>query len=122
MTTETAPAERTERSEIDMRWEMVMYGRPVRQADDGGISLHPTKVFYRVDRGLEDIAASLCDDGVWDEEMQNIEGDSLSDLTGEAWEVIEKMFKEWAARAPQRRDIIRAGWAAEKAAKAGTAA
>ncbi len=121
MTTETG-TERTERSEIDMRWGMVMYGRPVRLADDGGISLHPTKVFYRVDRGLEDIAASLCDDGVWDEEMQE-GGDSLMDLTGETWTVIEKMFKEWAARAPQRREIIRAGWAAEEAArKAGTAA
>lgn len=122
MTTETEPAQR---SEIEVRWEMANYGRPTRFSNADGISLHPTKRHRRVGDALEEIAASLVDDGVWDEEMQDGD-DNLADLIGETWTVIETLFTEWAARAPQRRAIIRAGWAAEKAAKeaakAGTAA
>ena len=117
MTTATAAADALQR-EIDIRWEIANYGR-VRRFND--LALFPTKRNDRIRAALEEIAAKLVDDGVLEEEMQ--EGDdSLEQLIGATWAEIEKLFKAWAARAPQRRDVIHKQWAAEAAAKAGTAA
>jgi len=121
MATETEPT----LSEIDIRWELANYGRPTRYSNSEEIFLTITKRHARADAALEEIAAMLCQDGVWPEEKQGegdpVEGDSLMDLTGEAWEAIEKLLKAWAARAPERRTRIVAQRAAEKADKAAAA-
>jgi hypothetical protein len=101
---ETAPAITRE---IDIRWEMALYGRPTRYTNSEEIGLSLTKRFGRVDTALEEIAASLVTDGVWADERQG-EDDSLETLTGETWAAIEKLLKGWAGRAPERRDRIRA--------------
>jgi hypothetical protein len=105
-------------SEIDIRWELANYGRPTRYSNTEEIFLTLTKRHMRVGEALEEIAAMLVQDGVLEEERQDYD-DGLDRLTGEAWEAIEKLFKAWAARAPERRARLRAQRIADKA---GTAA
>lgn len=116
MAKETAPATTPE---IDVRWEMANYGEPDRREGGEGVLLTITKRHEAVSAALEEIAAQLVPDGVWGEELS--EGDSLDNLIGETWETIERLFKAWAAREPERRNAIRAKWAAEQAAKAAAA-
>ena len=104
-------------SEIDVRWELANYGRPTRYSNSEEIFLSLTKRHERVGDALEEIAAMLVQDGVQPEERQEDE-DNLEDLIGNAWTAIEKLFKEWAGRAPGRRERIRARMLAEKAEKA----
>ena len=115
MATATTP------SEIDVRWELANYGRPTRYSKSGEISLTFTRRHERVDAALGEIAAMLVQDGVWPEERQ--EGDdSLEELTGTTWEMIEKLFKAWAGRAHERRDLVIAQRAAKRAEKVGSPA
>ncbi len=111
MAQETAPATTPE---IDVRWELAIYGRPTRYVGENSIRLELTKRFDRVQRGLEDIGAMLVEEGVGSEEAAE-DADSLEALLGQTWIDIERRFKAWAARADERRTRI-------QAAKAGTAA
>lgn len=93
--------------DIDVRWDLALYGRPIHYTDTQAVGLTLTKQFQRINRSLEDIAAMLVEDGVWEDEM--VEGDdSLESLTGKTWEAIETLLKAWAARAPARREAYRA--------------
>ena len=102
---------------IDLRWELANYGRPTRYTNSEEIFLTFTKRHERVDAALEEIAAMLVQDGVLPEERQE-DADSLEDLTGNAWAAIEKLFKEWAGRAPERRARIHAKRQADTLKKA----
>lgn len=102
MATATTPALA---QEINLRWELANYGRPTRYSNTEAVVLTPTKRHMRIAAALEEIAAKLVQDGVWDEERQDDE-DSLEQLTGVTWEAIEKLLKGWAARAPERRTRI----------------
>jgi hypothetical protein len=114
---DTAPAV----SEIDIRWELANYGRPLRYTDSEAIFLSITKRHDRISDALEEIAAKLVQDGIQDEERMGLD-DSFDTVIGEAWEAIEKLLKGWATRAPERRARHRAQLIAEARAKAGTAA
>ena len=88
--------------DVNTRWEMANYGRPSRGYDNGQITLGPTKQHDRAGYALEEIAAMMVPDGVWTDEAQDDE-DGLERLIGETWEEIERRFKAWAARYPERR-------------------
>ena len=103
MTTATTDAEIAQ--EIEVRWEMANYSGIQRYAGEPGITLTLTKRRDRITEDLEELAAMLVPDGVWDDEA-NEDEDSLEQLIGQTWDEIEKRFKAWAARYPERRQRI----------------
>ncbi len=80
-----------------------------------GSTRAPKRDYDRINHAIEEVAAILVEDGVWQDEKDG-EDDSLDMLMHEVWDEIEARLEAWAS--PARRSRRQAAIRARKAAAA----